>query len=87
MERINVKGNQNITVGRDLIIDIDDIKRSDFKLYKVIENKLNSIDDFVARNISGVLSHSKKEPEPFRSSIIIESMGKLGIPIAAAIGS
>jgi len=85
MEIINVKGDHNITVGRDLIIDIDEIKRSDFKLYKVIDNKLNSIDEFVARHVSGVQSHAKKNPEPFNSSIIIESMGKIGIPIGAAI--
>ncbi|RDL45040.1 hypothetical protein DN730_05325 [Marinomonas piezotolerans] len=85
MDKISVKGNQNITVGRDLIIDIDEIKRSDFKLYKVIDNKLNSIDEFVGRYVTGVQSHTKKDPEPFRSSIIIESMGKIGIPIGVAI--
>ena len=85
LEKNKIEGNENVFVGGNLIINVEDIKSSDNKLYKIIQNKLESIDCYVAQYISGVKAHNKKDPERFNSTVILESMGRLGIPITAGI--
>ena len=82
---IQAGGNVTLNETNNLIISVDDIQSSDYKLYKIIQNKLESIDNYVAKHITGVQAHKKHSPEPFKSIVVIESMGRLGIPITAGI--
>ncbi|UAB73890.1 hypothetical protein INR79_22375 [Vibrio sp. SCSIO 43132] len=82
---VSIKGNDNSVIGRDLVINIGDIKGSDNKLYKIIERKLQTIDRIVSERVKGIKLHYKDDLEPFSSEKIIASMGRIGIPLTPSI--
>ena len=84
-----IEGDDNVLVAGDLHITIDDIHAyAGKKITNLIDHKINDIDTYVNNKVVEGIIPSKNlggQNVPFKSLKIIESLGRVGIPLTASL--